>query len=85
MDHSKFEDVENELNGRTIVNKLIDDFKILSQFRIIKEQIPPISYASCIDLEVLIKETMDYHILVEKQWEVVERLGRTRYKIPSKN
>ena len=30
MDHSKCEDLENELDGRTIVNKLIDDFKILS-------------------------------------------------------
>ena len=67
MDHLKFEDLENDLDGRTIVNKLIDDFEILSQFSTIKAQLPPISYASCIDLEVLIKEIMDYHIPTEKQ------------------
>ena len=59
MDHSIFEYLENELDGRTIVNNLTDDFEILSQFRIIKAQLPPICYALCIDLEALIKEMMD--------------------------
>ena len=85
MDHSKFKDIENELDGRLVVNKLIDDFEILSQFRIIKEQIPPISYASCIDLEFLIKKMMDYHIPSEKQWKEVKRLGRAKYKLPIEN
>ena len=85
MDHLKFKYIENDLDRRTIVNKLTDDFEILSQFNIIKAKLPPISYASCIDSEVLIMEMMDCHIPFEKQWKEVKRLGRTKYKLPTEN
>ena len=76
MDHSKFEDLEKGLKGNTIVDKLTNDFKILSQFRTIKSCLPPISYASYVELEVLIKEMVDYDIPSKSQWKEVERLGR---------
>jgi len=82
MDHSKFEDLEK---GNTIVDKLKNDFEILSQFRTIKSGLPPISYASCITLEVLIKETVVYDIPFEIQWKKVERPGRSKYKFPAAN
>jgi FtsZ-binding cell division protein ZapB len=85
MDHSKFEDLEKGLKGNTIVDKLTNDFEILSQFRTIKSCLPPISYASCIELEVLIKEMVDYDIPSESQWKEVERLGRSKYKFPAAN
>ena len=53
---NELEALEKELDGRKIVNKLIDNFEILSQFRIIKAQLPPVFDSSCIYLKFLIKE-----------------------------
>jgi hypothetical protein len=62
MDHSKFENVEENLKGATLVEHLITDFEILNQFKTVKIGLPVMTYASCIDLEILIKEIMDYDI-----------------------
>lgn len=81
MDHSKFEDLKIWLDGNVVVDKLTEDFEILSEFREIKTGLPPISYKSCIELEVLIKEMMDYDIPSQVWWKEVERLGKMEYKL----
>jgi FtsZ-binding cell division protein ZapB len=85
MDHSKFEDLEEGLKGVTIVDKLMNDFEVLSQFRTIRSGLPTILYASCIELEILVKEMVDYDIPSESQWKEIVRLGKTKYKIPASN
>ena len=55
MDHSKFETMEEGLKGATLVDKLSTDFEILNQFKTIKLGLPVMSYATCIDLEILMK------------------------------
>ena len=50
MDHSKFEDLEKKLKGKSIVNKLLDDFDILAQLKVIKSNFPPISISPCVEL-----------------------------------
>jgi hypothetical protein len=62
MDHSKFEIVEENLKGANLVEYLIKDFEILNQFKTVKIGLPYMRYASCIDLEIVIKEMMDYDI-----------------------
>jgi hypothetical protein len=62
MDHSKFEDMEESLKGPILVNYLATNFEILNNFKIVKVSMPTMSYATCIDLEILIKEMMDYGI-----------------------
>jgi hypothetical protein len=62
MDHSKFETLEENLKGTNLVEYLTTDFEILNQFKTIKIGLPTMTYASCIDLEILIKEMMDYEI-----------------------
>jgi hypothetical protein len=54
-DHSKFETLEKNLKGKTLVEYLITDFEILNQFKTVKIGLPVMMYASCIDLEILIK------------------------------
>ena len=76
IDHSKFEDLKKRLDGNVVANKLTNDFEIRSHFKEIKVGLPPISYVSCIELEVLIKEMMDYDIPCQDQWKEVERLGK---------
>jgi hypothetical protein len=49
------------------VEHLAIDFEILNQFKIVKIGLPTMSYATCIDLEILIKEMMDYEIPSDSQ------------------
>jgi hypothetical protein len=62
MDHSKLETLEESLKGATLVDQVIIDFEILNQFKTIKLGLPIMSYASYIDLEILINEMTDYGI-----------------------
>ena len=41
---------------------LTTNFEILNQFKTVKIGLPTMSYATCIDIEILIKEMMDYKI-----------------------
>ena len=64
MDHSRFEDLDEVLKGETVVEMLAIDFEILNKFKIIKLGFHVMLYASCIDLEILIKQMMDYIFLL---------------------
>ena len=85
MDHSKFEYLEEGLKGITIVDKLMNYFEVLSQFRTIRSGLPTILYASRIELEILVKGMVDYDIPYEIQWKETIRLGKTKSKIPVSN
>ena len=77
MDHSKFEILEENLKGATLVECLITYFEILYQFKKVNIRLLAMVYASCIDLEILIKEMMDYDIPSELQWKEIVRMGKT--------
>jgi hypothetical protein len=82
MDHSIFEDLEENLKGPSLVEHLAADFEILNQLKIVKTMLPTMSYSTCIDLEILIKEMMDYKIPFDSQWKEIVRLGRTKCSFP---
>jgi hypothetical protein len=82
MDHSKFENLEENLKGENLVEHLITDFEILNEFKTMKIGLPVMTYASCIDLEILIKEMMDYDIPCDLQWKEIVRLGKTKCSFP---
>jgi hypothetical protein len=82
MDHSKFEAMEESLKGPSLVEYLAMDFEILNQFKIMKIGLSTMSYATCIDLEILIKEMMDYEIPLDSQWKEIVRLGKTKCNFP---
>jgi hypothetical protein len=46
---------------------------------------PTMSYATCIDLEILIKEMMDYEIPSDPQWKEIVRLGKTKCNVSGTN
>jgi hypothetical protein len=79
MDQSRFETLEEGLKWDTLVDKLSTYFEILNQFKKIKLCLPLMSYATCIDLEVLMKEMKDYEIPSKLQWKEIDRLGNTKY------
>jgi hypothetical protein len=82
MNHSKFETLEEGLKGATLVVKLSTNFEILNQFKKIKLGLPVMSYATCIDLEILMKEMKDYEIPYELQWKEIVRLSKTKCNFP---
>jgi hypothetical protein len=82
MDHSKFKTLEEGLKGATLVDKLSTYFEILNQFKTIKLGLPVMSYATCIDLEILMKEMTDYEILFKLQWKEIVRLRKTKCNFP---
>ena len=45
LDHIKFEDMNQYLLGKIVIDKLAVDFEIIDTFRIVCTRLPPISYA----------------------------------------
>ena len=79
MDHSKFDDLVKGLMGKVIVDKLTEDFEILQKFLIVRGGLPNMSYETYMDLEVSIREMIEYDIPSAEQWRAVERFGKTKY------
>ena len=75
MDHSNFEDLVKGLTGKIIVEKLTEDFEILQKFLITRRGLPTVSYEAYVDLEVSIREMIEYDTPNAKQWRIVERFG----------
>jgi len=82
MDHSKFEDLQKGLKGESIISKLVDDFEVLNHFKSIKMSVPPISFVPVVEPDVLVMEMMKLELPMDAQWKEIERVGRTRYKLP---
>ena len=68
MNHDKFQDMEKRLKAEHITSKLNDDFDILSQIQKISKDLPPVSYADCINLEVMTIEMHSYDLPSKAQW-----------------
>ena len=67
--------------GKVIIEKLTDDFEIFDWFMITQSNLPPISYTLYVELEVSIKEMMDYNIPTQEQWKAMEKFGKTKYRL----
>ena len=83
MDHSKFNDLEKSLTGKTIVDMLTEDFEILQKFAIIRSRLPKKSYEAYMELEVSIREMTECDTPSSEQWKAVERFGKTKYILHS--
>ena len=81
MYHSKFEDLVKGLTRKLIVEKLTEDFEILEKFLIIKKGLLAVSSEAYVDLEVSIREMIEYDTPNEKQWKIVEKIGKNKYII----
>ena len=83
MDHSKFDDLEKVLTGKFIVDKLTEHFEILQKLLIIRGGLPKLSYEAYMELEVSIREMIEYDIPSTEQWRAIERFGKTNYILHS--
>ena len=85
MDHYRFEALEEGLKGDNLVDKLNTNLEILNLLKMVKLGLPIMSYATCIDLEILMKEMIDYEIPSELQWKEIVKLGKTKCNFPGPN
>ena len=70
--------MEKNLKGEVVIENLKYDFQVLNQFQFIKLTLPPISYESCVELEVLSREMMDSGIPSRVFWIEIERFNNLK-------
>ena len=67
--------------GKVIIKKLTNDFNIFDGFLITQINLPPISYTQYMELEVSIKEMINYDIPNHEEWKSVEKFIKKKYKL----
>ena len=83
MDHSKFDYLEKGLIGKVIIDKLIEDFETLQKFLIIRGGLPKVSYEAYMELEVSIRQMIEYDIPSAEQWRAIKRFEKIKYMLHS--
>ena len=71
--------MKHSLTGKTIVEKLSEDFEIICTSRATCAQLPEISYVDHMESRVMAKEVAGLEILTIDQWNIVENFGKTKY------
>lgn len=72
---SKFEDLSKSLKGKSIVDKLKDDFDLLIEFKLLVHYLPPFSYAQYNDLEFSTSEMIAYNFPSASRWSNIIEYG----------
>ena len=81
LDHTNFVDMHQALSGKTIVDKLEDEFKMFFAF---KEAYACLQNYSCrdhVDFHVLSKEMFTLDLPSIDQWKTMEKYGRSKYTL----
>ena len=76
--YDKFQELEGTLKGEDILNNLEDDFDILSQLKYIRRNIPSISFSSCVEMEVLVREMQAYNVPSKAQWMEIDNFSKLK-------
>jgi hypothetical protein len=73
------------MKGLSLVEHLATNFEFLNKFKKMKVNMLTMSYATCIDFEMMIKEMMDYGIPSNSQWKEIVWLGKRKCNVPRTN
>ena len=73
--------MQQSLCGKTIVDKLSEDFELLKTFRSTCVQLPEISYMDHVELRVLEKEMAILELPTVDQWKTVEKCEKNKYRL----
>ena len=76
----KIGDMDINLKGEAVVDKLSDDFDILAQIKMINTNSPPISTSKCVELQVMVREMMEYETPSQNYWDHIEKFIKMKYK-----
>lgn len=78
VNHDKFQDMEGTLKGDDILNKLEDDFDILSQLKHIRKCLPPNSFSNCVEMEILAWKMQAYNVTSKDQWMEIDKFSKLK-------
>ena len=67
--------MDKHLKGQIIVEKLTEDFDLLSEFRLIQKNMHTPSYAQSVVLKLITKEMMAYNYPLQNQWSIISMFG----------
>ena len=81
LDHKKFEDMNQSLSRKVIIDKLAVDFELVTAFKAIGAQLPPISFIDHVELRVLAKEMASLELPSRAQWKTIKKFGKMKYKM----
>ena len=77
----KFEDMNQSLLGKTMIDKLAVGFEIINNFIEFCSQMPPISYVDHVELREVAKKMANLELPYVDQWKTIEKFGRTKYHL----
>ena len=80
-DHRKFDDMQQSLSGKIVVDKLAGDFGLLFYFKATCAKLADFSYVDNLHLRVLVKEMVNLDFPTIDQWKTVEQFGKNKYKL----
>ena len=63
---------QQSLSGKTVIDKLVEYFQMLFDFKATCAKLPDFSYPENMDLSVLAKETISLDVLAADQWKIIE-------------
>lgn len=73
---SKFQDLDKQLKGQIVVNKLIHDFEFLIHFKERVRSLPPLSYAHINEIKDLTKELDVFYYPSTTTWTRITMIGK---------
>ena len=81
LDHTNFVDLHQSLSGKTIVDKLVDEFEIIFSFKEECALLQNYPYMDHVELCVLSKEMFTLDLSSADEWQTVEKYGRSKYML----
>ena len=73
--------MQQALSGRNGFDKLVGEFKLLFDFKVLCAKVPNFSYADNMDLRVLEHDMVVADLPNPEHWRVVQQYGSTKYKL----
>ena len=80
-DHSKFQDMQQDLFGIFVSDKLVEEFALMFDFKVTCAKVPNLSYAEGMELRVLAHEMVVADLPKTEQWRTVQQFGSNKYNL----
>ena len=80
--HRQFSDMlQQSLSGKTVIEKLTGEFKIMFEFKAICTQSPYFSYLENVELSVMAKNMINMEMQASNKWKTIENYGKSKYRL----
>ena len=78
LNHTNFVDMHQSLSGKTIVQKLADEFEMIFDLKEVCARLKNYSYRDHVELHILSKEMFTLYFPSVDQWKAVEKIWKVQ-------